>query len=161
MVKGGRHSWQPHLAGITSIFSGKTPAEIMSFDGSEQEEQELRTGLEFLLGHLLWFDILACISTDSIPHLPHRSWLDVQELQTAEVMGCCNWVLFSIGNLAELQCWKQDKMERGVLNVRELVDRAREIEACLEQGLDTLGETTEVRHDMFSFPFCVPTFRLC
>ncbi|ETS86726.1 hypothetical protein PFICI_00554 [Pestalotiopsis fici W106-1] len=143
VVKGGRHSWQPHLAGITSIFGGKTPAEIMSFDGSDTENQELRTGLEFLLGHVLWFDILACISAETIPHLPHRSWLDVQELQTAEVMGCCNWVLLSIGNLAELQCWKRDRTQRGTLSVRELVDRSREIEVCLEQGLGTLGETTE------------------
>ncbi|KAF3010441.1 hypothetical protein E8E14_000884 [Neopestalotiopsis sp. 37M] len=45
--------------------------------------------------------------------------------------------------LISFECWKQDKTQRGVLNVRELVDRAREIEACLEQGLDTLGETTE------------------
>lgn len=143
VLKGGRHGWQPHLAGITSIFGNRTPAEIMSFDDSDQQNQELRTGLEFLLGHVLWFDILACVSTGTIPHLPHRTWLDIQELQTAEVMGCSNWVLLSIGNLAELNYWKKDKMQRGILSVRELVDRGREIEDCLQTGLQSLGATTE------------------
>lgn len=151
VLKGGRHGWQPHLAGITSIFGNRTPAEIMSFDDSDQQNQELRTGLEFLLGHVLWFDILACVSTGTIPHLPHRTWLDIQELQTAEVMGCSNWVLLSIGNLAELNYWKKDKMQRGILSVRELVDRGREIEDCLQTGLQSLGATTEVR--LFSFSF--------
>lgn len=118
----------------------------MSFDDSDQQNLELRTGLEFLLGHVLWFDILACVSTGTAPHLPHRTWLDIQELQTAEVMGCSNWVLLSIGNLAELNYWKKDKLQRGILNVRELVDRGREIEDCLQTGLQSLGATTEVRH---------------
>lgn len=52
-----------------------------------------------------------------------------------DLIGCRNWVMLSIGDLAVLDEWKQSKEKEGALSVRELAMKSLEIEARLEHGL--------------------------
>ncbi|KAH8650722.1 pyridoxal phosphate-dependent transferase [Ilyonectria robusta] len=54
----------------------------------------------------------------------------------ADLMGCYNWVIICIGDLAHLQSWKADIKEHRTLSIPELVTRSRSIEACLQNGID-------------------------
>jgi hypothetical protein len=53
----------------------------------------------------------------------------------ADLMGCYNWVMIAIGDLAHLQAWKKDMKEQGMLSVPELVMKSRNIETRLQNGI--------------------------
>lgn len=104
----------------------------------------IREGLEFLVTNVLWFDILACVSTGTAPQIPYKCWLGVDGVDTANLMGCHNWVLPAIGDIASLKQWKDENELKGLLSVRELASRAHEIELHLEKGIERLDAANEV-----------------
>lgn len=59
-------------------------------------------------------------------------------------MGCYNWVMVAIGDLAHLQVWKNDMKEQGRLSVPELVRKGQEIEKRLQDGITELEQIVEV-----------------
>lgn len=63
----------------------------------------------------------------------------------ADLMGCQNWVMVAIGNLASLKDWKDDRMEMGLLSTRELALKGQQIEKSLEAGIEHLDSNAEVR----------------
>lgn len=87
---------------------------------------------------MLWIDLFACISTGKPPHLPYQEWLSTPGLYMEDLIGCRNWVMLSIGDLAMLDEWKQSKEKEGALSVRELAMKSLEIETRLEHGLADL-----------------------
>lgn len=95
--------------------------------------------------NVLWFDILACISTGRAPQLPYKCWLDVDGLDTANLMGCQSWILAVIGDIASLKQWKDENRSKGSLSVRELASRAHGMEVHLEKGIERIDATTEVK----------------
>jgi len=70
--------------------------------------------LRFFTSAIIWFDIIACISTRSRPHLVtyHRNLLSSastsegyynnSRVQLHRIMGCQNWAMASIGEIAQL-----------------------------------------------------------
>ncbi|KAI0423394.1 fungal-specific transcription factor domain-containing protein [Xylaria sp. FL1042] len=65
------------------------------------------------------------------------------------VVGCQNWVLVQIGEIAVLDAWKQRCKSRGTLDVMELVRRATAIKNYLETHLALLRRdtTSNVKED--------------
>lgn len=55
------------------------------------------------------------------------------------VVGCQNWALLQIGQIAALDAWKQRCKNAGNLNVMDLVSRATSIKDSLETHLELLG----------------------
>jgi hypothetical protein len=53
-------------------------------------------------------------------------------------MGCQNWVMIAIGDLANFAIWKDVQESEGVLSIRELASKAEEIERRLEDGIQSL-----------------------
>jgi hypothetical protein len=95
-------------------------------------------GLQFLTVAVTWFDIFACVATGRAPRLPYQQWLRIQGLNTADLMGCENWVMLTIGDLAHFSIWKETQQEQGMLSIRELASRGKEIERRLESGIQDL-----------------------
>lgn len=100
--------------------------------------------LEFLMIHAIWFDILACVSVGRVPRIAYRRWLETSKLEMADLMGCYNWVMICIGDLAHLQAWKKNMKEEGTLSVPNLVLRSKGIDTRLRQGIDELELTVQV-----------------
>lgn len=55
------------------------------------------------------------------------------------IVGCQNWALLQIGQIAALDAWKQRCKTAGNLNVMDLVSRATTIKDSLETHLEILG----------------------
>lgn len=107
--------------------------------------------LPFLVTCVLWFDLVSCVSTGTSPRLPYKKLLAMEVIDLETVMGCANWAMLAIGDLASLNAWKKNAFSQpfrssgGISSNRtfkgrsELVARSREIEKRLEDGLSTLA----------------------
>lgn len=119
-----------------------SPEEI--FKPQTYDDTNKRSGtnadLEFLMVGVMWYDLLACVSTGSVPRLPYQSWLQTPHLDTADLMGCENWVMLAIGDLAYLSAWKGQQEKDGLLSIRELASKGIEIETRLENGIKSLDQ---------------------
>ncbi|CAG8127200.1 unnamed protein product [Penicillium salamii] len=139
---GAEHDWIPHLDAVTSVMTELSPEEI--FKPQTYDDTNKRSGtnadLEFLMVGVMWYDLLACVSTGSVPRLPYQSWLQTPHLDTADLMGCENWVMLAIGDLAYLSAWKGQQEKDGLLSIRELASKGIEIETRLENGIKSLDQ---------------------
>lgn len=109
----------------------------------------VKDGLEFLVVMVIWFDLFACLPTGRTPQLPYQRWLQIPGLNTADLMGCQNWVMTLIGDIAHFAVWKEIQEKNEVLSVRDLASRGQEIERQLENGLDSLDLARSVRRTTF------------
>ncbi|CAG7919109.1 unnamed protein product [Penicillium olsonii] len=139
---GAEHDWIPHLDAVTSVMSSSSPEDIFDRDKRGGASDDL----EFLIVGVMWYDLLACVSIGSVPRLPYQSWLRAPYLDTADLMGCENWVMLAIGDLAHLSAWKNQQEKDGLLSIRELATKGMEIETRLENGIMGLdqGEVSSV-----------------
>ncbi|KAK0761969.1 hypothetical protein N5P37_004769 [Trichoderma harzianum] len=151
VFRGGEHDWQLHLNALTSTLSQLTTQDIFApghcRDDSQRDqmhnhlnfmENKDRDGLQFLITAALWFDILSCVSTGKVPALPYSQWLSIPGLDTAAVMGCQNWIMALIGDLANLKQWKDNSIKTGLLSTRDLAVKGQRIESALENGIKQL-----------------------
>jgi hypothetical protein len=85
-----------------------------------------------------------------VPRIEYRQWLEkpTLNLEIADLMGCYNWVMISIGDLAHIQGWGNDMKNKGTLSVPQLVMRTQEIEARLHDGVNELESTMKVRFEL-------------
>lgn len=95
--------------------------------------------LDFLMAQTIWIDILACVSMDRVPRIPYREWLEASDVEMADLMGCYNWIMVCIGDLAHLQAWKTEMEEQGTLSMMELATKSRVIQGTLQDGAHRLG----------------------
>lgn len=94
--------------------------------------------LPFLVAVVIWFDLVSCASTGAAPRLPYAALMLDRKINLGKVMGCANWAMIVIGDLAALNAWKHHARQTRTLNVRELVSRGQAIETRLEEGLAML-----------------------
>ena len=121
--------------------------------------------LGFFTNAIIWFDILACISTGQPPYLSnHYDHLlrspdqpenykrnGVIELQT--VMGCQNWAMVAIGEIAALSTWKQEKTRSGSLDIHHVAEVAKNIQLRLETEQSRIcGEIDCIRDEYLGPP---------
>lgn len=155
---GAEYDWLPHLEAVTAILSMYSPEAVFTShtstakvgDSCHPNNVQAHPGFEFLILHAIWFDILACVSAGRVPRIEYRQWLEKStlNLETADLMGCYNWVMISIGDLAHIQGWGNDMKNKGTLSVPELVMRTQEIEARLHDGVNELELTMKVRFEL-------------
>ncbi|KAG7149855.1 Trichothecene biosynthesis transcription regulator TRI10 like protein [Verticillium longisporum] len=117
VFRGGKGDWQPHLQATTAIMktmnlsrlvfhaSGRIESFISS---SARERRGIDAALSFHAPVLLWMDLLACASTGNVPFLPYETWLQMEGFDMTKIMGCQNWVMKAIGDLAVLEERKQN-----------------------------------------------------
>src|SRR6478735_4937652 len=122
-----------------------------SRDGDPHQSQ---ADFNFLVAEALWHDILACATTGRVPRIPYQQWLEGSSLEMADLMGCYNWVMIAIGDLAHLQAWKKDMKQQGRLSVPELARRGQRIEKRLQDGITELKRTPNVSTNSIRRPHC-------
>ncbi|KAJ4373838.1 hypothetical protein N0V83_002577 [Neocucurbitaria cava] len=87
-------------------------------------------------------DIIASTVLQEEPNLYeyHRSLLGDSNptIKLEAIVGCQNWALLQIGEIAVLDAWKQQCTKVGVLDVMELVHRATAIKVSLETQIAQL-----------------------
>ncbi|KAI1618652.1 fungal-specific transcription factor domain-containing protein [Exophiala viscosa] len=108
-----------------------------------------QTAFRFSSTLLIFDDIIASMLLQQHPRLHkfHRSLLGnsiigaENPVNLEAVIGCQNWVLLQMGEIAVLDAWKSQCQTTATLDVMELVQRAKFIKASLETCLK-LSETS-------------------
>jgi hypothetical protein len=137
------------------------PVEVIQFPTAEQAAFRFSSAL------LILDDIIAATIFQEQPRLYsyHRSLLYTPTNSEAAInlettVGCQNWVLLCIGEIATLDAWKQQYHRAGSLDVMELVRRATAIKAEVEEhtlklDFDPINTSDEAASllDIFSADF--------
>lgn len=99
----------------------------------------------FLVGALIWSDVLACASTgrrpmlyDLLPSLIGMSKSQIYPIQMENIMGCENQVMLLISEISALQEWKIDSLESRSCSMWSLTTRSRAILDDLEAAIMVL-----------------------
>jgi hypothetical protein len=95
----------------------------------------ISTALSFFASTSLWYDIFSCATTGSIPFDLRGTEIE-KYIDFKTVMGCENWVMFAIRDIASLAHWKNSIKVTGRLSMQELINRANSIETRLYEGLE-------------------------
>jgi hypothetical protein len=134
MFKGDARNWRMHLSAaavlIPDIKREERVAEHANLSSGYQ------SALFFFAGVVGWYDILSC-STTGTPPFSKCECLDAAlgYIFLDKIMGCENWAMLLIMDIASLDNWKQNLQATAKLSMRELVTRAAHIERRLEDGL--------------------------
>lgn len=134
MFKGDARNWRIHLSAaavlIPDIKREERAAEFANLSS------EYQSALFFFSGVIGWYDILSCSTTGRPP------FSNCECINTAlgyvfldKLMGCENWAMLVIMDIAFLDNWKQKLQISARLSMRELVTRATHIERRLEDGI--------------------------
>jgi hypothetical protein len=152
---GGAEIWKTHLQAAMALFTGligpaatcKKSWEAITSLGTLQDPNQYsanQRAVRFLSAVLIWFDILACVSTGSAPVLQeyHATFLTGIEplVQLDGVMGCRSDVMIIISEIAGLEAWKKQSKSQGKLSNIKLVTRATNIETNLEAVASSLAD---------------------
>jgi hypothetical protein len=152
---GGAEIWTTHLQAAMALFKAflgpPSTCKLLwkgitsSTDPLSPNQYSANTwAARFLSAVLIWFDILACVSTGSRPVLYeyHEPLLIGPDplIRLDEVMGCRSEIMILISQVAELEALKREYRDAGKLNNMKLVRRAREIEESLEAVVKELDE---------------------
>ncbi|KAL7798032.1 fungal-specific transcription factor domain-containing protein [Trichoderma ceciliae] len=108
----------------------RTPDSRLASDSNPNIVSEMqRNAAKALLGHLIWFDLLATASTAAGPYLgtDHGYLLNLDSIPIKEASGCQGWVAKSLFNIIVLQGWKMQAEQAGKLSIIELASRGAAI----------------------------------
>ncbi|OBT67210.1 hypothetical protein VE03_02777 [Pseudogymnoascus sp. 23342-1-I1] len=134
IFKGDARNWRMHLSAaavlIPDIKREGRVAEYASLSPAYQ------SALFFFSGMVGWYDILSCSTTGAQP-FSNCECIDAAlgYIFLDEIMGCENWAMLLIMDIAFLNDWKQNLQISAQLSMRELVTRATHIERRLEDGI--------------------------
>lgn len=103
-----------------------------------------RAAFPFLVAVVLWFDLLSCASTGEAPRLDYQALLDDYQIKLEDVVGCQNWAMIAIGDLAVLDVWKTQARHDDSFRMEDLLFRSQSIRQRLEDGLATLESNDTV-----------------
>ncbi|CAJ2500785.1 Uu.00g036380.m01.CDS01 [Anthostomella pinea] len=107
-----------------------------------------QSAYRFYTAHLLWIDIIAATAGGEAPRLQkyHAELLHGERppIRLEDFIGCHNWAMVQIAEIAGLAAWKKDRKDHASLSLVELVRRADLIESSLRQGLSNLDITSIV-----------------
>lgn len=81
---------------------------------------------------VLWFELLASASTGLRPRMPYKTWLNSGCVDMRDVMGCDNWIMEAIGDLATLDA------QKACLSPDEFEESRRSAEQCLLDGIEAI-----------------------
>lgn len=134
MFRGDTSHWQIHLQAAITV-SLQYRRERVKVCGPST--QTLKLAMEFCKGVLTWYDILSCASTGLKPFsdFEHIDEEIFSVIRFDKLMGCENWVMRLIMEIATLGEWKRRLEANSDLGMWQIMRRAAEIEMRLEKGL--------------------------
>ncbi|KAK7455691.1 hypothetical protein CaCOL14_012767 [Colletotrichum acutatum] len=138
VFQGGTTNWQSHLNALVLV-AGQIDLE--SVGGRSEPSTRIETGFQrimsaairFHVSQLLWFELLSCVSTGEPPRLPYQRWLSHEEIDVSCVMGCQNWAMLALGDVASIEAQVAE------INPRALSRKIADITKRLEDGVGYLG----------------------
>ncbi|UDD64221.1 hypothetical protein AFCA_011462 [Aspergillus flavus] len=140
--------WKVHLQAATSlipILVGGWNKGFLSYEDA--------SALRFLTNALAVTGILSFISTGPTSALSdYRYLMDAtcDMVQCDQFLGCENWVMSAILDVGLLDRWKREEEGNRRLSFRELANRAKRLEDCLENGIRELSAKTSGSSDAVS-----------
>ncbi|OLN96590.1 Transcriptional regulatory protein UME6 [Colletotrichum chlorophyti] len=135
VFQGGISNWEQHLNALVLV-AGQIDLESLdrTFTHSATPhagfQRILNAAIRFHVSQLLWFDLLSCVSTGKPPKLPYQTWLRHDEIDISCVMGCQNWAMLALGDVALLETQVAD------INFRVLRRRVESIVKRLQDGIN-------------------------
>ena len=115
--------------------------------------------LKFVVNWYMWIDALSRISIASKTHAPlfnsyrhlHLFNVPITALvQLDQLMGCKNWVMSLICEIAELDHWKKSMQQANSFSVRELVNRSMTIENRLTSMTSEIYGPMEITTELIN-----------
>jgi hypothetical protein len=149
LFRGGTSQWQVHLDALATVVRGMTVESTNDDTSPGSHDPGLPSGIEphrmesnaekFLVGAVLWFDIMSCASTNEAPRL-HSAALDLLQgqIDLANIIGCQPWVALAVGDIASLSAWKTEAIAISSLSFWKLFERADPIRRRLSDGIASL-----------------------
>lgn len=147
LFRGGTSQWQVHLDALATVVrgmpvvnstdAGPSPGNLTPVTSSGLEPHRLEDNAEhFLVGAVLWFDILSCASTSDAPRL-HSEALRLFQgtIDLANIIPCQSWVALSMNDIAALSAWKIDAVSTCSLSFWRLFEKADPIRKRLGDGI--------------------------
>jgi len=135
LFRGDTHDWQMHLqaASTLSIKFGREHVKEASSSLTH------KVAMEFFTGVITWYDSLSCGSTGLKPFTKlDRFDEEVSpQIRFDKLMGCENWVMRLIWEIATFAEWKTRLEAGGRVSMWEIVRRGSDIKRQLETGLVT------------------------
>lgn len=140
--QGGTSKWEPHLNALVSVASQIRPNDdgSLSFQSPKLEpglQRMVDAAMRFHMAQLLWFEMVACVATGKAPKLPYQTWLALDDLDMSCVMGCQNWAMLALGDVALLET-QLAEMSSSLARRRSYDLRQR-----LRAGIDGLRNTND------------------
>ena len=132
--KSSKHSQQQpkRLEVLEKILRGSESQSLPSSDA---------TALKFFVTGFIWVDILSCatgLRTFDTDSFDYTGLLKDDSLQLDKVMGCQNWVMITILEIAILESWKRAINPRDTLALQDFLDQAMRLQYSLETGIANL-----------------------
>ncbi|THW74388.1 chitin synthase, class, partial [Aureobasidium pullulans] len=163
LFRGGTSQWQVHLDALATVVRSMaiidsssnglspsqpdvySPGDVIQGYGSEIQPHRLEdTAEHFLVGAVLWFDILSCASTNDAPRLHSESPRFLKDkIDLANIIGCQPWIALVIGDIATLSVWKADATVAGSLSFWTLFGRGDRLRRRLEDGISGLRKSID------------------
>ncbi|KEQ69600.1 hypothetical protein M436DRAFT_55574 [Aureobasidium namibiae CBS 147.97] len=149
LFRGGKSQWQVHLDALATVVRGMTlgsmeddasPVDCDPGTPSGREPHRLESNAEhFLVGAVLWFDVMSCASTNEPPRL-HAEALDLLQgqIDLANIIGCQPWVTLAVGDIAALSAWKTEAISTSSLSFWKLFEQGHPIRKRLKDGIASL-----------------------
>lgn len=145
-----------HLAAAISLFPKVYP-QLRRVRLTESPTPTCWTALSFFAAVGLWYEIISCTTTASLPFEPSNCEVEEADINFENAMGCESWAMAAIKDIAGLDHWKNTMKATGQLSVRELVSRGNEIEGKLINGLEKILNTSqELQTSLSSERSCFP-----
>ena len=122
-----------------------------------------QSGFRFFTAILIFIDIIASTALGKAPQLSsyHSRLLDdvkpedvAVQIDLSAFVGCQNWALVVVAEVAGLDAWKKNMKNAGSLSVPDLVQRASRISQNLAFGLDRLDRSSSSLDSNPTSRFC-------
>ncbi|KAG9660134.1 hypothetical protein KCU95_g10316, partial [Aureobasidium melanogenum] len=147
LFRGGTSQWQVHLDALATVVrgmpvvkstdTGPSPENLTPVTSGGLEPQRLEDNAEhFLVGAVLWFDILSCASASDAPRLYSEAVGLLQgQIDLANIIPCQPWVALAMNDIAALGAWKIDAVSNCSLSFWKLFEKADPIRKRLSDGI--------------------------
>jgi hypothetical protein len=135
LFRGDTHDWQMHLQAASALSIKFGRGNVKAGPSSRTH----KVAMEFFTGVTAWYDILSCASTGLKP-FTNPEWFDEDvfpHIRFDKLMGCENWVVRLIWEIATFAEWKTRLEAGGSVSMWEIVRRGSDIKRQLETGLLT------------------------
>jgi hypothetical protein len=122
------------------------PALQTGYSSSDRTSPAINYGkaFYFFCAVIGWYDILSCATTGSKPWIPEGALIsESTQLHFHDVMGCENWAMALIMEIASLNELRLSSQKLGRLDFRDLDRQAAGLKQRLEHGLAQFSESVE------------------